>query len=367
LKGRDAIDGLDREGYLVNGRLLGKEGQEFAHKALELMEQFNVPPTAENYAVWVNFASDTNPELCETLRGHIQSETPFSPELSSELYDQYFQWRAIQDAILENGGLMSRELGTVHETLLAAEADTVAYGETLAGATSQLGEAATDPGIKKLVESLVTATAKMQRRSHDLESKLQATSKEVTKLRDNLERVREEAMTDALTGIANRKRFDESLRKARRESETKGTPMSLVLCDIDFFKRFNDTWGHQTGDQIIRFVAGCLTRHAPETHVVARYGGEEFGIVMPGATPEEALQIAEKIRRTVESKKLLRKSTNEDLGNITISLGVATFQNNESMESLIERADTHLYRSKTEGRNRTTTDGATSERGRSAA
>ena len=263
--------------------------------------------------------------------------------------------------------MMSRELGNVRETLLAAEADTLAYGETLAGATSQLGEAVTDPGIKKLVESLVNATAKMQRRSHDLEHKLQATSKEVTKLRDNLERVREEAMTDALTGIANRKRFDESLRKARREADSHGTPLSLVLCDIDFFKRFNDTWGHQTGDQIIRFVAGCLTRHAPETHVVARYGGEEFGIVMPAATPQEAHEIAEKIRRTVESKKLLRKSTNEDLGNITISMGIASFQAGESIESLIERADTHLYRSKTEGRNRTTTDGAELQLGRDAA
>ncbi|WP_339736839.1 GGDEF domain-containing protein [uncultured Maricaulis sp.] len=351
----------------MNGRLLGKDGKEFAQKALDLMEQFNVPPTPENYAVWVSFASDTNPELCETVRNHIQSELAFTAEVSTELFDQYFQWHAIQDAILESGGMMSRELGNVRETLLAAEADTLAYGETLAGATSQLGEAVTDPGIKKLVESLVNATAKMQRRSHDLEHKLQATSKEVTKLRDNLERVREEAMTDALTGIANRKRFDESLRKARREADSHGTPLSLVLCDIDFFKRFNDTWGHQTGDQIIRFVAGCLTRHAPETHVVARYGGEEFGIVMPAATPQEAHEIAEKIRRTVESKKLLRKSTNEDLGNITISMGIASFQAGESIESLIERADTHLYRSKTEGRNRTTTDGAELQLGRDAA
>ena len=351
----------------MNGRLLGQNGREFALKALDLMEQFDVPPTPENYAVWVSFASDTNPELCESVRGHIEAGNTFTPDINSDLFDQYFQWRAIQDAILESGGMMSRELGNVQESLRAAEADTLAYGETLAGATSQLGEAVNDPGIKKLVESLVSATAKMQRRSHDLENKLQATSKEVTQLRDNLERVREEAMTDALTGIANRKRFDESLRKARREAEASGTPLSLVLCDIDFFKRFNDTWGHQTGDQIIRFVAGCLTRHAPESHVVARYGGEEFGIVMPGATPEDAFAIAEKIRRTVESKKLLRKSTNEDLGNITISMGIASFQGNESIETLIERADTHLYRSKTEGRNRTTTDSADGLFGRDAA
>lgn len=210
--------------------------------------------------------------------------------------------------------------------------------------------------MKRLVESLVAATARMQRRSQALEDKLQATSNEVTQLRSHLERVREEAMTDALTGIANRKRFDEALRRARRAADNTHKPLSLVLCDIDFFKRFNDTWGHQTGDQIIRFVAGCLTRHAQEHHIVARYGGEEFGIVMPETDLETAKAISEKIRKTVESKKLLRKSTNEDLGNITVSLGIAGYREGESIEELIERSDANLYKSKTNGRNRSTGD-----------
>jgi len=340
----------------VNGRLLGKDGREYAQKALDLMEQFGVAPSPENYAVWICFASDTNPELCETLKGHIESGADFTASLNDDLFEQYFQWKAIQDAVLESGGAMCRELGAVQQTLEAAERDTVAYGKALEGVSNELTASPDEQGMKRLVEGLVTATARMQRRSQALEDRLQETSNEVTQLRSHLEKVREEAMTDALTGIANRKRFDEGLRRARRESEAKKQPLSLILCDIDFFKRFNDTWGHQTGDQIIRFVAGCLTRHAGEGDIVARYGGEEFGIVMPNATPAHAEQVAEKIRKTVESKKLLRKSTNEDLGNITVSLGIATYQEGESIEELIERSDTNLYRSKTEGRNRTTAD-----------
>ena len=349
----------------MNGRLLGNEGREFALKALDLMEQFGVPPTPENYAVWVSFASDTNPELCESLRLHIESKQDFTDTVNADLFEQYFQWKAIQDAILESGGAMARELGVVQQKLQDAERDTVAYGKALEGATHELVASPDADGMKRLVESLVAATARMQRRSQDLENRLQKTSNEVTQLRSHLEKVREEAMTDALTGIANRKRFDESLRRARRAAETKSQPLSLVLCDIDYFKRFNDTWGHQTGDQIIRFVAGCLTRHSADTHVVARYGGEEFGIVMPNTDAATAAEISERIRKTVESKKLLRKSTNEDLGNITISLGVATFRDGESIEELIERSDANLYKSKTEGRNRTTTDEA--DRARDAA
>lgn len=346
----------------MNGRLLGSEGRDLAQKALDFMEQFAVPPTPENYAVWVCFASDSNAELCDSVKSKIESGEDFTDEVNSELFEQYFHWKAIQDAVLESGGAFSRELGAVHESLQAVERDTADYGKTLEGATSQLAGIDGGEGMKKMVETLVSATAKMQRRSQALEEKLRETSAEVDQLRSNLEKVREEAMTDALTGVANRKRFDEFLRKARRVSEVDGSPLSLILCDIDFFKRFNDTWGHQTGDQIIRFVSGCLTRHSKDTHLVARYGGEEFGIVMPKADINDAVEIAERIRKTVESKKLLRKSTNEDLGNITISLGVSQYTSGDAIEELIERADTALYKSKTEGRNRTTTEDAVSKR-----
>jgi len=201
----------------------------------------------------------------------------------------------------------------------------------------------------------------MQRRSRDLEKRLLETHQEVNLLKTNLEKVREESMTDALTGIANRKRFDESMRAARREADLKSTPMTLIMCDIDHFKRFNDTWGHQTGDQIIRFVAACLARFSKDYHVVARYGGEEFAIVMPRTGMDEARILAEKVRATVESKRLLRKSTNEDLGNITISLGVSQYRDGESIEALIERCDTNLYKSKQTGRNRWTADGDASK------
>lgn len=341
----------------MNGRLLGDEGHALAQKALGYMDQFNIPPTPENYAVWITFCAEANTELADTVKGHIESGDEFTDALNAELFDQYFQWKAIQDAILETGGQMSQELNAVSDRLEAAKQDTADYGKTLDVATSALHKAAPEDGnIKKMVETLVSATARMQRRSHDLERKLHQTSAEVTKLRSNLEKVREESMTDALTGVANRKRFDEALRKARRDSDATGQPLSLILCDIDYFKRFNDTWGHQTGDQIIRFVAGCLSRTAEDGCLVARYGGEEFGVVMPNTSPDDAAEYAERVRKTVESKKLLRKSTNEDLGNITISLGVTEYASGESLDVLVERADTNLYASKTDGRNRVTLD-----------
>ncbi|MEE2524839.1 GGDEF domain-containing protein [Hyphobacterium sp. HN65] len=340
----------------MNGRLQGPEGRALAKETLDLMERYDIAPTPENYAVFSCYTSDSLPELCEAISKRIESGEPFDQPFCDMLYSDHFAIAKIQEAVMASSGAMAKELVQVRETLKAAERHTAEYGETLAGAEGAFDEDA-DPGhVRDVIRSLVSATTKMQTRSKELERRLQETSSEVVKLRSNLERVREEAMTDALTGIANRKRFDEMLRKGRRSADTNNDAMCLILCDIDYFKRFNDTWGHQTGDQIIRFVAGCMTRNASDHHTVARYGGEEFAVVMPKATLPEANALAEKIRMTVEGKRLLRKSTSEDLGNITISLGVSEYRHGEAIEELIERADANLYKSKKDGRNRVTTD-----------
>tara|TARA_R110002072_G_scaffold111874_2_gene240473 strand:+ start:1158 stop:2231 length:1074 start_codon:yes stop_codon:yes gene_type:complete len=347
------------EGHTVNGRLLnGAECRALAARALELMETHAVPPSPENYAIWSSYASDHNGELCETLDRMIESGEPFTAATNDKLYDKFFSQKIIEDLLLNSSGVMTKELGNVSMSLAAATRDTAAYGETLAGAEGELANASDPETMRRMIQDLVDATSKMQTRSRTLERRLHETSTEVTQLRTNLERVREEAMTDALTGVANRKRFDEKLRKGRRAADENNEEFCLILCDIDHFKRFNDTWGHQTGDQIIRFVSGCMTRHAKDNHTVARYGGEEFGVVMPNTSLEEATKLAETIRHTVESKKLLRKSTNEDLGNITISIGVAKYRKGEAIEALIERSDTNLYKSKQNGRNRVSVETA---------
>lgn len=341
----------------MNGRLHTPEGIELARTALALMAEHGVAPTPQNYAVWVSYASDSIPELCEALQERIARGGPIEDDFCEDLYERHFTFKRIQDAVIETGGAMSRELGVVVRTLEDVERDTAAYGEALAGASGALETSTDESSLRRMVEGLVSATARMQRRSRELERRLQETSSEVDQLRDNLEKVREEAMTDALTGVANRKRFDEAMRKSRRAAELQGDDFSLILCDIDHFKRFNDTWGHQTGDQIIRFVAACLSRFSKDHHLVARYGGEEFAVVLPKTRLDDAMAIAEKVRATVESKRLLRKSTNEDLGHITVSMGVSQHRLGESVEELIERADVNLYKSKQTGRNRLTTDG----------
>jgi diguanylate cyclase len=194
----------------------------------------------------------------------------------------------------------------------------------------------------------------MSKQNSTLSHKLAQSSQEMEKLRTSLRQARAEALTDALTGIANRKLFDETLRLRKEEADTERTELALLLGDIDHFKSFNDTWGHQTGDQVIRFVASALTKFALPDHLVARYGGEEFAVIMPRTSLRDAGRIADQIRSAIEAKRLVRRSTNETIGAVTVSFGAAIYVPGETVGTLISRADECLYMSKRSGRNRVT-------------
>jgi len=196
----------------------------------------------------------------------------------------------------------------------------------------------------------------MANHNQHLTAELQKSSVEMDALRRRLDVVRLESLTDGLTGLANRRMFDETLRMRFDEARGARTELSLLLCDVDYFKRFNDTWGHHTGDQILRFLASTMQAHARPDFLVARYGGEEFAMIMPRVGTQAAMQIAQSLRAAIENKRLRRRSTNEDLGQVTVSIGVARLQPGDTPQGMIERADSCLYASKRNGRNQVTTD-----------
>lgn len=337
-------------------RLDAQTGPQIARRALDLMAQYAIAPTPNNYSVWTAYASASDPGLVSEIDERLAGQQPVDGEFSRELYDRFFTFKRVQDAISKAGDKTKDELGEVVKSLGAAREDTTTYRETLEDAGQQL-QTSDDPKVlREVIAGLTHATDLMRQRSESLETRLTQTVGEIDTLRRDLEEVRKEAMTDSLTGLANRKRFDEKMVAARRAADHGGRDLCLLMCDIDHFKRFNDTWGHQIGDQVIRFVANVLRSIAAPPHTVARYGGEEFAIILSGASLGEAGAIAESARSRIENKKLSRKTTGEDLGQVTISLGVSLYRPGESIEALIERCDTNLYKSKGAGRNRLTVD-----------
>jgi diguanylate cyclase len=205
------------------------------------------------------------------------------------------------------------------------------------------------------VSGLSHATTKVRRENATLEKRLETSTREVARLREHLEQVRRDAMTDALTNLSNRKAFDEELERACAAGDPgRQPPVALAVLDIDHFKQFNDTWGHQTGDQVLRYVASVLNRMCPAPRVAARFGGEEFAVIFPGETVAVAESVMNAVREEISSRCLRRRSTNEELDPVRVSAGVAQRRSDESGSTLLGRADAALYASKRAGRNRVT-------------
>lgn len=181
------------------------------------------------------------------------------------------------------------------------------------------------------------------------------------KLRQRIQQLEEDnrelqrlAQRDGLTGISNRRYFDLFLDKELRRAKRETTPLSLILIDIDFFKGYNDTYGHQSGDDCLKRVAGALSDAVNRPgDLVARYGGEEFGVVLANTDSPNALRLAEKLRAEVEALNVPHKAS-EVSTSITISVGVATTvpEWDCSPKTLITAADVALYQAKAGGRNR---------------
>ena len=256
------------------------------------------------------------------------------------------------DKVAKAGQRLDRELSKVLELIRGHITTNDSYAKSLANAQSRLAVLSEGEQVRVIVSLLVAENERMRRDSGDLKAKLEESKRQIDTLRSNLIQAEEVVLRDPLTGVGNRRCFDVTMEKAISDSRDAGVPFSLVMCDIDHFKRVNDAFGHQVGDEIIKMFSRVIETSVREGDTVIRYGGEEFAIILPKAGQAAAKSIAERIRRQFESKKLTIRETNQRIGQMTASFGVAEYRAGDDAETLVQRADAKLYDAKSSGRNR---------------
>jgi diguanylate cyclase len=338
----------------VETTLRGPEAYSLARRAVEAMEAAQVWPTPLNFELWLQYLGDPDGPLGREIQRMLTAGEPFTEAVAEMLAAEYLPRARLTEEIRDAGRVLDRELSSVSAAISRAHKAQSDYGRTLQGAAGSLESADGAPQLRAIVSDLSDATHRIQRDNEDLERKLEVSTREIARLSEHLEQVRRDSMTDALTNLANRKAFDEQLESACEAALTEGARLSLAVLDIDHFKRFNDTWGHQTGDQVLRYVASVLGKAATGSRVAARYGGEEFAMIFPRESLPDVEAALEGIRKEIGSRALRRRSTNDDLGAVTVSIGFAHRRGGESASSLLGRADAALYASKRSGRNRVT-------------
>lgn len=327
------------------------EAQQIAEKASLRVKKAGLPLVPFMFELWYAYYSKSRPDIIKAVDGALAVGDELTFELCVDLYDRYLSQTRQAEFVRQAGDSLNRTLTDVSGMVEGAKNATSDYGTSLSQITGKLSKTKDPNELANVLNHVISDTDRMINQNKVLEDQLDKTVKETLRLKRDLEEVQKEALTDGLTGLSNRKSFDRDIRRTAGEAMDEGQPFSLLMMDIDHFKSFNDNYGHPVGDQVLRLVARTLIDGVKGRDVAARYGGEEFAIILPNTRLPSGVSVANTLRKTVAGKDVINRNTNQALGRITLSVGVAEYMIGEPVEDLIERADAALYTAKQNGRN----------------
>ncbi len=321
----------------------------YAAAALAALDARELPPQPPNFALFYDLAEGSRPDLRMAMEA-AETRGPLDEGAMGALANRFFQPTAesmlLADALSRINHTLQEALSLVTDHGAEAEA----FGERLVQIAGVMS-----PEPKKLAEvlrRLTSETGAMIERSRQTSGRISESAGLVESLRAELDAARQQALTDALTGLPNRRAFDDRMAGAIAASDASGKPVALLILDIDHFKTVNDRFGHPVGDAVLRRTAQTMRAALREGDLAARTGGEEFAALLPATKLEEAFEIAERLRLAIAAQTLTIRATGTKLGDVTISIGLALRHPGETPVQWTKRADEALYRAKQEGRNR---------------
>ena len=331
----------------------------FALRHAALMDQIcdflartGLDPIPDHYELAWHYLTCSSATQRMMVESHMLDHGGIDPIYACDLLDK------IRTAVSERE--LRQMVEDARQTMTEAAAltdrsgqDAAQYGDALGESVqlltkSEFGSEAQVGQLKKLQH----LTAEMIERTAIAEAQLRARGKAITQLKSRLAQSQKQALSDPLTNLPNRRAFETCLKSAMEGPGRCGANLSVAFCDIDFFKRINDTHGHATGDRVIKLVGQILHQTASANVHVARHGGEEFVILFEKKTVSEACKILEQARNKMSARQLLTKDTLQPVGSVTFSAGVAQLHDGESSTAFLARADQALYEAKNTGRDK---------------
>ena len=326
------------------------EAGSLAESAFEFMLRHGLQPVPDNFALCYCYMANSIPGLTREVKQLLAADRPLTEEIAEKLYCRHFRLDADVGDFASTGERVSASVNQVIRSLAESGARAGEYRDKLDGLSGQIGDGEQEIGAS--VRRILAETEQLAKRNKRLEAELSEASREIHQLQANLEEVAREAITDPLTGLANRKHFDAALQATAQAAKEKGEPFCLLMADVDHFKSFNDRFGHRVGDQVLKLVARSLNATLSGERISARFGGEEFAVILQGTELSEAVSRAQAFRRSLAEREVTDRKSGTNYGQVTISIGVARHRTEDTPSSLIGRADQALYEAKRSGRNR---------------
>ncbi len=319
-------------------------------QALGHMRQQAIATTPENIKVWYHYVQADIPQLNQDIDGLLERGKEFSAAISEELYRRYFT--EMDDRKMDTLRKALRELiADFSESLQELAAGIGDYDSVLQRSYEALQSARDEQRVEQLIEVLLRESKVALQASSQARHKIDLLSEEITQLKTVMGDLERSALEDALTNTANRRAFDQVFSDYLKLARSSGRGCCLVLVDIDRFKGFNDKFGHQAGDKVLRFVAMILKKMVKGQDFVARHGGEEFAILLPATRYEGGLALARSIVERIAGTRLLVGSNSDTSVSVSVSAGVGFSRAEDTPDTLFARADKCLYEAKQKGRN----------------
>ncbi len=320
-----------------------------ARRVLKDMARWNIVPSPQNYHVWFEYLTGENSELSGAVNSIVASGDGFTNEILDGLYRRHIGdekqrialkrlQRATQTVLKE----VLEQLGVVGGVANEYKAKLESYSDRLETADSTFA-------FRDVVQSLIADTAVMTRASAQLHDSLEETTSRAHALERQLDKVERETLSDNLTGLGNRRALEQIVSELHEAYQETGDTFSLIVLDLDQFKSVNDAYGHAVGDAVLCKVARSLQDNLKGRDFPARHGGEEFTVVLPNTPLGPATVVANQLREALGSKRLRIAETDEDLGSVTASLGVAEIRSDDAEQSIFERANKALESAKLGG------------------
>ena len=306
-----------------------------------------LPVTAQTLMIAWNYLTGADSQVVRTIDRQLQARQPLTAEWLEETLDG-----GNGDDVAQLAELMQRLESSIDEfakTSREAHSATSQYHTALEEHVGEL-EQVTKAG--EVISELATIAKVMMRRTRDIEKQMLRSEAQTRALRRRLDEARRSAEEDHLTGLPNRRAFealfDEAYRLARASTEV----LCVAFCDIDHFKRINDTHGHEAGDRVLKLVADSLSHISNDSCHVARHGGEEFVMLFRGKKLEDAQTKLDMLREALAERRLVNRANDQPFGQVTFSAGIADVFACGDPRTALRAADTALYRAKLNGRNR---------------
>lgn len=321
-----------------------------ADNALKNIEEHKLSPKPDNYRLWFEYGTGGVEGLNTEIDELITQQIAINQAICTKLYQKYLftgDQQDLDDARIAMGHLLSVMVGHLQEL----DSSTNRFCQALHECTEKLNNNPSVAEIKHIIQEVTVQAQQALSSNQEITSTLESLTSEISTLREDVDRLGSEAVTDSLTEIANRRGFDIALRNTIDRRLKTHQPCALLMIDLDHFKRINDTFGHQVGDKILRFVANTLKKNIRGGDILARYGGEEFTVILPNTHQAGALKVAENLLKEVSARQLTTGASSKPIGRITMSIGLTLYKDNETLEGFIERADQSMYLAKSAGRN----------------